>query len=169
MSIQDIDNRNLFSEIYEELSDSLYRHCFFRTSNAEIAEDLVQDVFMKFWRELHLKGEIKYPKAWLYTALRNRIIDYYRKKKTLSLDVQLENGFEPAGEHDHMHPETTAEISILMKKIEMLNDSDKEVIIMRYVDDLPIKEIAEIVQSNENAVSVKLHRAVNKLKEQHDG
>lgn len=165
MSIQDIDNRNLFSQIYEELSDGLYRHCFFRTSNAEIAEDLVQEVFMKFWKELHKKDEIKYPKAWLYTAMRNKIIDYYRKKKTLSLDERLEAGFEPAGAHDHLHIETTAEISILMKKIQKLSNSDSEVVIMRYVDGLPVKEIAEIIESNENAVSVKLHRAVNKLKE----
>ena len=90
--------------------------------------------------------------------------NYYRKKKTLSLDQKLDDGFEPAG-HDHKHAETTAEISLLMKKIEKLGESDKEIIIMRYVDGMLIKEIAEIIESNENAVTVKLHRAVNKMKE----
>lgn len=163
MYTNDIDNRNIFSQHYEDLSDGLYRHCFFRTSSQEIAEDLVQEIFLKYWRELH-KTHIKNSKAWLYTAMRNSIIDYYRKKKTLSLDQKMDGGFEPQG-HDHAHIEMAAEISILMKKIEKLGESDREVVIMRYVDGLPIKDIAEIIESNENAVSVKLHRAIQKLKE----
>jgi len=165
--MNDIDKRDIFSEVYEELADSLYRHCFFRLSNKETAEDVVSETFMKFWRELHKGTEIEYPKAWIYRSAHNRIIDHYRKKKSSSLDAKMEeDGFDPHNEHHHLEIEEKAEITLVMNRINDMDDSDRDVLLLRYVDDLPMDVIAEIVGSTTNAVTVRIHRAIGKLKDQ---
>lgn len=163
--MNDIDKRDIFSEVYDELADSLYRHCFFRVSNKEIAEDIVSETFMKFWRELHKGTDITYPKAWIFQSARNSIIDHYRKKKSSSLDKKLEDtGFDPHDENSHLEPEEKTEISLVMSHIENMDDLDKEALLLRYVEDLPAAEIAHIMNSTANAVTVRIHRAVEKLK-----
>ncbi len=158
------DKRVIFGEVYDELADSLYRHCFFRVNDKEKAEDIVQETFMKFWRELHKGVDITYPKAWVFRSARNSIIDHYRKKKSDSLDIKIEDGFDPHNEHDHIEISDKAEISLVMEKMQDLDDVDREVLLLRYVDDLPMSDIAHVMDSTTNAVTVRVHRAVEKLR-----
>jgi len=159
------EKRDLFEDIYDEMADSLYRHCFFRVNNKEIAEDLVSESFMKFWKEIQKGSLIDSPKSWLYHIARNSVIDYYRKKKSISLDMKMEDGFDTFNVGDHESIEMYAEIQIVMKRIDSLSENDREIALLRFVDGLEVKEIAKITESNANAVSVRLHRIIEKLKQ----
>lgn len=162
-----------FLAAYNEHSDALFRHAFFRLSDRERALDLTQDTFIKAWDYVRGGGNIQNAKAFLFRILNNLIIDEYRRVKSESLDKKLEDN--PAYEA------TFAEGSIwevedeidehdLIDKVRgaigTLSPEYKTVVTMRYIDGFSPKEIARMIGSTENAVSVRIHRAVAKLKEQ---
>ncbi len=160
----DIGKKDFFEKVYDEMADPIYRHCFFRVNNKETAEDLVSEIFLRFWREIEKGTVINDPKSWLYHIARNAIIDYYRKKKSDSLDSKMEDGFEASNPEDSENIEINAEISLVMKRIENLSSDEKEIIIMRFMDGLEVKEIAKIIGKSPNATSVVIHRAIEKIK-----
>lgn len=154
-----------FSKAYDELSDAIFRHCFFRVSDREVALDLVQETFFKVWRSISSGSEVENMKALLFKTASNLIIDYYRKKKSFSLDEMSEEiDFDPSGE-DHSEIEKNAEWSIVKSVLNKLDEKNKEVMILRYVDGFSVGEVAEILGESENVVSVRLHRATAKAKE----
>ncbi|MFM2357608.1 MAG: hypothetical protein RJA61_345 [Candidatus Parcubacteria bacterium] len=152
-----------FLKAYDEYADALFRHCYFRVSSREVALDLTQDIFTKTWEYLSQGKEVKNIKAFLFQVARNIVIDYYRKHKSVSLDVELENGVQ----FEDMHSETGArsEISHMLSALEKLPEQYREILRLRYIDDLSVSEIAETIGEKENAVSVRIHRGVEKLKE----
>jgi len=152
-----------FIQSFEELSDPLFRHAFFRVSNREIATDLVQEGFTKTWKHISLGKEILNMKAFLYQVLNNLIIDYYRKRKNESLDQLLDDGFDPPFKGDE-EIIRNAEHKEVMKVIESVAPNDRDVIVFRYVDGLSVREIAQILEESENTVSVRLHRALLRVK-----
>ncbi len=154
------DLKNLFLRY----SDELYKYAYVRLGwNKEIAEDLIQDLFMKAWDKRsdydENKGSLR---TWLYAILRNKIIDVYRQKKNLSsLDENILNKSSEVGqtEIDALDDE------ILVKdSLAKLNEHDKDLIIMRYMQGLSNKDIAKILNKSETNIKVSIHRAINKLR-----
>src|SRR5579863_136343 len=75
-----------FLEAYQHYADAIYRHCYFRVYNKELAEDLTQETFIKTWKYITEGKEIKNLKAFLYKVAVNLIIDNSRKKTALVFD-----------------------------------------------------------------------------------
>ena len=151
-------------ECYEAHSDSLFRYCLYKTSDREKALDLTQDAFMKTWEYIEEGNKVKNLKSLLFTIANNLIIDFYRKKKTVSLDSILEEGidFRDESYKDKVHE---YDIELVKSLLEDLDESYKDIIIMRYIEDMSIKEIAKILGETENNISVKIHRGITKVKE----
>lgn len=154
---------HMFLQYFEELSDPLFRHVYFRISDREVAKDIVQDVFMKTWNEIQKGNVIDNMKAFLYRVANNTVIDYYRKSKSSSLDVLLEDGYDPVGDDDSGIL-AFAELSIATEALQKLSPSDRAVLVMRHVDGMSPKEISEQIGESENVVSVRIHRATSRLK-----
>lgn len=152
-----------FLKLYEEFADAIFRHCYYRVSSKTIAEDLTQESFMRVWDYLREGKAIDNPKAFLYRIASNLIIDYYRKKKETSLDVLSLAGYDPVGE-DEEAILTYAEVQQVPQFLERLDDDHRDILVMRYISDWSIGEIAEHIGESENVVSVRIHRAVQKLK-----
>jgi len=152
-----------FLEAYELNNDSLFRYALFKVSNRETALDIVQDTFTKTWEYLMRGYEIDNLKAFLYKTLNNLVIDFYRKKKSDSLDNLLEKGFD-YGIDIKVAIENKIYHEYILEKLSELDEKHKEVIMLRYVEDMEISEIAEIISESENNVSVRIHRAIDKLK-----
>lgn len=152
-----------YLKAFEELSDAIFRHCLYRVSNREVSRDLTQETFLKVWHYIVSGGEILNMKAFLYKTANNLVIDYYRKKKSDSLDILQEDGFDPIGESDTeiVHG---AEVSQALGILEKLPDADREILVFRFVDGLSISEIADTLGETENVVSVRIHRAIEKAK-----
>src|SRR3990167_9783866 len=75
-----------FLDAYQQYVDAIYRHCYFRVYNKDLAEDLTQETFIKTWKYIAEGKEIKNIKAFLYRVAVNLIIDNSRKKIALVLD-----------------------------------------------------------------------------------
>jgi RNA polymerase sigma-70 factor (ECF subfamily) len=160
-----------FLAAYQSHSDALFRHAYFRLSDRERALDLTQDAFIKAWDYVRGGGNIENAKAFLFRILNNLIIDEYRRSKSESLDKKLEDNpaFEAAyAEGSLWEVEEGADEAMLIEKVHgaiaELSDEYRSVVTMRYVDGFSPKEIARMTGATENAVSVRLHRAVAKLK-----
>lgn len=149
---------------YDELSDAIFRHCWFRIGDRERAKDLMQDTFTKSWQYITEGASINNLKPFLYRVANNLIIDEYRKKKEMSLDRLQEQGFDP-GFDDRTKNESRIDARFAISTINKLDEKYREVVLMRYIDELSPKEIAEVVGESENNVSVRLHRGIKQLKD----
>lgn len=144
-----------FMKAYDELSDAIFRHCWFRIGDRERAKDLMQDTFTKSWQYIGQGTKVDNLKAFLYKVANNLIIDDYRKKKELSLDGLMAEGFEP-GFDEIKKTEQAIDAKLVIGVINQLDDKYRDVILMRYIDELSSKEIAKITGDSENNISVKI-------------
>lgn len=152
-----------FTLAHQDFEKGLKRHAYFKLNNHAIGEDLVQDTFIKTWSYLVRGGKIDVMKAFLYHVLNNLIVDEYRKRKTSSLDVLMEKGFEPnTGSPAAFIDELDGKAALLM--IARLPISYQKVMRMRYVQELSLKEMSLVTGKSQNALAVQAHRGLEKLK-----
>ncbi len=157
------DRRQAFEEAYDELFEPLFRYFFYRLGDRDRAKDLAQEAFMKAWDYERRGGTIQSLKSFLYTTAGNLFKNELRAKRPVaSLDEMLEAGHDFSQEETS--PEVRADAKLLMERVAALPASLQEVVRLRYLDQLAIKEIAEALGKTETAVSVRLHRALKKLK-----
>ncbi|MEZ4211138.1 MAG: RNA polymerase sigma factor [Candidatus Paceibacterota bacterium] len=159
----------VFMESYEEFSDAIFRYSLFQTSNREIALDITQDTFTKTWQYLQKGEEVENIKAFLYRVAKNLIVDHRRKKKSSSLDEIMEAGIDFTEEENVLEEkeknfDKEKDRQKLLKTIEKIDEKYKEILLMRYVEEMSIKEISEILDKSQNHTSVMIHRGVEKLK-----
>lgn len=152
-----------FLAAYDAHADELFRFCFMKVSSSERAEDLVQDVFTRYWQVLREGTTPDNPRAFLYKLARNLVIDWYRKKKSVSLDVLQEAGVDFAGVGKEEIVDT-AQVNELLAVINELDDTSREALLLRFVEGWTPKEIAALNGESANAVSVRLNRALAKVR-----
>ena len=124
----------------------------------------MQETFTRTWEYLIDDGHINNMKPFLYRTATNLIIDDVRRRKESSLDEMAERGFDPG--HDESGRLTDLiEGQKAQEILKKLDSAYRDVIIMRYVEELSPKEIGNIIGETENTVSVRIHRGLKKLKE----
>ena len=162
------DDKKRFTEIYNQESDPLFRFCLLRVSDRERAMDITQEAFTRLWNSISIGKEVENPRALLFVIARHLIIDWYRRIKSVSLE-SLSSG---DGDREFDAPDLRATIEIELSAdakraysmLENLEPQYREVIYFRYVEDLPPKEIGEILKLNANTVSVRLTRGMEALR-----
>lgn len=160
-----------FLEAFEAYSDALFRHAALRISDRERSIDVVHDTFTKVWTYVRNGHDIEQFRPFLYKVLNNLIIDEYRKHKEASLDALMEvegvddGSFEELSENTVDSLAATIDGRKAFAVLEKLPDVYREVIILRFVDELGPKEISELIEESENVVSVRLHRGLKLLRD----
>ncbi len=166
------DHRKAFEEAYNRYSDELFRHSSMRLPDRDRALELTQECFLKTWEYVEKGNTVDDFRPFLYRTLRNLIIDEYRRKKSRSLESMLEGSEEtdieslmPADESNTLEAAIDRfEGKRALQALKELPDLYREVLSLRYVESLSPKEIAEYIGESENAVSVRIHRGLKKLK-----
>lgn len=155
-----------FANLYDLYIEKIYRFVYFKVNNKEEAEDIVSDVFLKVWNYLieSKKREIESFSGLIYQITRNKVIDYYRKKAK-EKNYSLEDVVILAPDKNFAKIETNLEVERLLKYIKKLKSDYQEVLMLRYIEDLGIGEIAKILDKKKTNVRVILHRATKKLKQ----
>lgn len=174
MQIDRVDRASLkflekaFGEIYRLESEAIYRFCLLRTSDRNVAQDFTQDTFMRFWNSLLSEKKINNSRAFLFTVARNIVIDWYRKKKTFSLDQMMESetsmrgaSFQPIAREN---VETTVEAAHLVQRIHELPEPYSKAVYLRCVEELKPREISEILGESANVISVRISRGLEQLR-----
>lgn len=164
MNTTTAEQATVLTTAHTDFNKGLNTYASFKVSNQALSEDLVQDTFIKTWTYLAKGGEILKMKAFLYHVLNGLIIDEYRKHKATSLDIMIENGFEPNDKSFEREADIfDGKIAILL--ISKLPRAYQKVMRMRYVEDLSLAEIAEQTGRTKNATTVHAHRGLDKLRQ----
>jgi len=150
-----------FMNAFSEYGDAIYRFSMVKVSNVQLAEDMTQEVFMRYWQCLRDGKEMTNTRSFLYTIANNLAKDWYKRKKAESLDVHMEAGFSPKDES--LNPEAHASYLEILEAIQDLEEKDTEVLLLTYVEGLPPRDVAEILSETPNSVSVRLNRATHRL------
>lgn len=152
-----------FGLLYDKYEAQIYRFIYLKVGHREEAEDLTHQVFLKTWENIADYEFQGFPfSSWLYKAARNRVIDYYRMKKT---DLNLEDISEPQLEDPI--PElldSALNMEKVKKAIIELGNEQQDVIVLRFIEDLSVKETASILNKSESAIKLLQHRAIKNLK-----
>jgi RNA polymerase sigma factor (sigma-70 family) len=156
-----------FTALYERENDALFRFCLWRVSNRETALEMTQETFARLWGKMAGGINVEHPRAFIYVTARHLIIDWYRKTKSSSLEALSEYGdrpFDPVDENAHTLIETSSDAKRALLTINKLEDQYREVVYLSFVEDLPPREIAQILNITPNAVSIRLTRGLDALR-----
>lgn len=162
-------DQKAFEELYNQNADDIYRFIFFKIGKKEEANDLSSLSFLKTWEYIQknpLKKETL--RALLYKITRNVIVDYYRsnRQENISLDDK-ENKIDVVDEEINIELEVSTQIDyeLLSQKMMKIKNEYREIVVMRYINELSLDEIAEITGKKKMNIRVLLHRALKALKD----
>lgn len=164
-----------FEELVELFHERIFRMTYYRTRSRMDAEDLTQEIFIQAFKHLPKLEKVERFRAWLFSIALNRVRDFQRKNRLLRLfgafnDV---NEFDQPAANNHNHPEALQrlirkdfwiQITSLFDKLSRL---EREVFILRFMDQLLIAEIAQLLNKSESSVKTHLYRALKKFKDEH--
>lgn len=156
------DATEFFRTAYNEYSDAIFRHCYFRIFDRERGKDLMQETFVRAWGYLLQGKKIENMRAFLYRIANNLVVDEIRRKKEVSLDTLQEKGWDP-GYDATAEMQRSLEEQKIFSMLERVQPDYREAIVMRYIDGLTPAEISAIVGQSANTVSVRLHRGIRQL------
>ncbi|MBU1130582.1 sigma-70 family RNA polymerase sigma factor [Patescibacteria group bacterium] len=155
-------NEDSFGLLFDKYSKKIYRFIYYKVSIKEVAEDLTSQCFLKAWEQVYSGIKIKHFQAFCYQIARNLVIDYYRsrEKEELPLIYQIEQ--KDPGKLQ-FNPDKNLDLQQLEKVLLNLNSEIREIVTLRFIEDLSIKEIAKIVDKSPSNIRVILHRALKEL------
>lgn len=156
-----------FGALYDLYLAKIYRFVFFKVGDREEAEDITSTVFLKTWHYLveHKPDEVQSFSGLVYRIARNCLVDFYRAKAHKT-DLPLESAEQIGGiDKGFKAAEDRADVQPILLVINQLKREYQEVLLLRYVDDLSVGEIAQILEKTQTNVRVTLHRALKLAKE----
>ncbi|WP_018924787.1 RNA polymerase sigma factor SigX [Salsuginibacillus kocurii] len=160
-----------FDRLYEEHHQALFQFLFYMVKDRGTAEELVQDVYIKVLQSYESFEGKSSEKTWLFSIARHVGIDYIRKEnrqKRKWLGVFSSVHKEEIKDHSPLPEEiasTNEEIQEVYKCLNQCTPDQQQVIILRYVEGLSVKEAAAVLGFSESKVKTTQHRALKKLQE----
>jgi len=159
-----------FKSVYQKYRTRLYWYVFRKISRTGKAEDITADVFLKLyenWSKVKGRSD-KGIAAWIYTVARNASIDHLRKEGRRSVrSIDNEEIDSAAKVYDDFVEDAMKEeeIAMVCGALEVVSDDEREVIKLRFEEDLRFNEIAEVVGRKEGACKMMFYRSIRKIKD----
>jgi len=155
-----------FLDAYDKYADSVFRLCYFKTSDRATALDLTQDTFTRTWTYIQAGKGIDNYKTFVFQVARNLIKDYYKKSKSIPFHSFKEGVIENQLV-DAESATTLAETNLVKEIINNLSDSDRELLQLRLIEEYSVEEISKILGVNPNTISVRIYRAVKRVRKKY--
>jgi RNA polymerase sigma-70 factor (ECF subfamily) len=156
--------RKIFSKIYDRYINKIYRFIFLKVNSQEIAQDLTSETFLRGWESFKNGNKIENPQAFLYQIARNLVTDYYREKgRAQVVSAEFVPIVDPRQDLEEKAL-ATSDVDTIKLALTKLPEDYQNVIIWHYLDDLPIPEIAVMLNRTEEATRVLLSRALKALR-----
>lgn len=157
-----------FGEVYDLYVKKIYRFIYFKVSSAEQAEDLTSETFLKAWQYLTEKRDVQSLQALLYSVARSVVVDHYRATACERGDLPLDDHLVGMIGDDRSEKllrgvEIGFDATKVLEKLRGLKDEYREVVVMKYLDEMTAPEIAKVLGKSASNVRVILHRATKAL------
>jgi RNA polymerase sigma-70 factor, ECF subfamily len=155
-------DQGAFTAIYERYSAAIYRYIYFRVGEAELAEDLQAEVFLRMLEGMERYEDRGWPiSAWLYRIAHDRTVDTMRRRRNRQ-HVPLEAW---SGTCDG--PDSTVDVRLdheeLNRVLDDLTDEQRQVIRLRFMADMSVQEVAQTLGRTEGSVKALQHRGIQSL------
>ena len=166
-------DRLAFHHLADQFQRQIYQMIYYRTNSKMDAEDITQDVFLQAFKNIRRLKSSAVFRSWLFRIAVNRVRDFYRKKKFKSLFgfVSVDQDSFQETEELAMEPDATKNLERqdFWRQIEQMLTSlsrmEREVFLLRFFDQLSIKEMCTAMGKNESTVKTHLYRALRKVKD----
>lgn len=161
-------DKNAFGDLYKLFLNRIYRFVYYLVGDEFLAEDITQNTFLKAWNSLPRfslhKGTFQ---SFIYTIARNLVIDNQRKKKEFSLEATTFDS--PSGENLEEEFGKNEEIKSVRLALAVLPAFDRQLVVLRYFEELSFSEISSVVGKKEGAIRVRMHRILGTMREDLEG
>jgi len=155
-------NRNQrFSDLARQYADDLYRFALWLCGDRMLADDLVQETYVRAWKALDSLKDEKAAKSWLLTILRREFARTFERKVPPLVDIDQVIGLEQADDG----PEAQMERTQFRQSIMQLDNKYREPLMMQSLMGMTISEIAEVMNLTDSAVMTRVFRAREQLKQ----
>ncbi|WP_128895263.1 RNA polymerase sigma factor SigW [Longirhabdus pacifica] len=160
-------DRSAFNELVQRYSSKIYNLAYRMLGNVQESEDVVQETFLRVYKNLASYNPTHKFSTWIYRIGTNLCIDRLRKRKPIySLDMEREDGEGVDGYAVIASDEKTPEMELILSEtqlsireaIQSLPDKYKSVVILKYFQDLSLQEISEILDMPVTTVKTRIHR-----------
>lgn len=158
--LQGSTKQQRYESLVAALYQDVYRYAYWICKSQPLAEDLVQETFLRAWRSLESLQNDKAAKAWLFTILRRENARLYERYRPELVDIEE----QAIAERSDSEPDHTMDRELLHNAIKRLEREYREPLLLQVVGGFSGKEIAEILDLNNNTVMTRLFRARSKLK-----
>ncbi len=158
------DGKTSFTLLIQQHQAKLYSFIYRYTRNRQDAEDLTQDTFVKAFKNFH-RYDSKYAFAsWLYTIGRRTVHNHYRSaKRTEPMEFDIaDESVRPDGAAENSDTKNS-----VWETVKRLKKEHQEVLILKYIEDLSIIEIGQVLGKSQSNIKILLFRARNQLKKIH--
>ena len=165
-------DRAAIGRLIELFRDDLYRLVYYRTQSRMDADDIIQEVFIQMMKKLPtLKDEASF-RPWLFRIAVNRVYDFHRKKRILVV-LRTKGDEEQLLQPEDLRPSNPETLDHVTRRqfwdrlkrfSKVLSRWEREIFFLRFLDQLTIHEISEVVKKSESSVKTHLYRAVGKFK-----
>ncbi|MGC9968188.1 MAG: sigma-70 family RNA polymerase sigma factor [Minisyncoccia bacterium] len=153
-----------FGPLYDHYQPMIYRFVFVKVGRREDAEDITHQVFLAAWQNIGSYKHRGHPfSSWLYQIARNQVVDHYRAKKSEVSLEKMDPEYFVAPATAHFDLSTKLEMEKVRVAIAGLKPDYQDVIVLRFIEDLPLKEAAHVLEKSEGAVKLMQHRAIKEL------
>lgn len=152
--------------LYERYNKNLYGFFYRLTLDQAHSEDLVQNVFLRILKYKHsYHGDGKFS-TWMYHMARNLFADHYKKHKKMGFKESLEmtDKYFSIDQNAETERIRTEEIDLLQQAMNRLSVEKREILMLSKIQEMRYKDIADVLEINENAVKVRIFRALKDLK-----
>lgn len=153
-------------QIYDQYVDRIYAYIYHRVGQAEQAEDLTGQVFMRMLEAIRTgQGWKTSFSGWLYRIAHNLVIDFYRRRSRASfVDIDEAPPIVATGDEPARQVQARLDREDLRAALNQLTEEQAQVITLRFLEDLSIAEVAAIMGKNEGAIKALQYRAVLALR-----
>ena len=156
-----------FGELYGVYLDRIYRYVLYQVKDRMTAEDITEEVFVKAWKAINsCKGKGKTFSSWIYRIAHNHIINTLRDKKKFA-SVAVEDLTELSD--SELVVEKRLEDQELLETLSDLPQSQRQVVVLKFLEGMNNREIGQIMQKSESAIRILQMRALTALRQKLGG
>jgi len=155
----------VIGDLYDRYRLSVFRYMYYKVGDLHAAEDLTSEVFLRMIRSLNgYRPQNVAFEAWLFQIARNLAIDHYRKYSGKD-HLSLEEDMIADKDDPDRNLDRSLTSDLLLKALSKLSEIQRDVIVLRFVNGLPVTQVAQALNKSEDAVKALQRRALSTLRE----
>ena len=158
-------NSSAFGALYDHYQPAIYRFVAVKVGRREEAEDITHQAFLSAWLSIKKYQHRGHPfSSWLYQIARNQVVDHYRAKRNETAIESVDPEYFAIAASIELSLPAKLEMENVRRAMKNLKSEYQDVILLRFIEDISLKETANILQKTEGAVKLMQHRAIKELK-----